>query len=64
VPFVQPEITTESQQIISSSPKPPLSILDCRAGTYIKLGEFEKALKDGKRMIKGAEEKAVVGRWN
>lgn len=39
------------QQVLDSTADPSLDVLDNRAATYVKLGDFQKALKDGRRMI-------------
>lgn len=38
-------------QIISQERNPAVSVLDNRAATYEKLGDFHAALKDGRRII-------------
>jgi tetratricopeptide (TPR) repeat protein len=35
--------------------EPPLSVLDNRVAAYIKLGDLQNALRDGKQMIRAAK---------
>ncbi|CAO1605529.1 hypothetical protein XANCAGTX0491_009045 [Xanthoria calcicola] len=37
--------------VISTEKRLDVSVLDCRAATYEKLGDLHAALKDGRRMI-------------
>ena len=39
------------QQVISQCVDPSISVLDNRAATSSKLGDYQRALNDGKRMI-------------
>ncbi|KAI9842562.1 MAG: hypothetical protein M1837_007075 [Sclerophora amabilis] len=51
-------ILTNVLQVIQTSSRPPVSVLDNRAATYEKLGRLKAALQDGKRIIEEQKSEA------